>query len=303
MNSSRSLLPSINSLLAFERFAQLGNVTRAAEELHTSQAAISRHLKQLEGLLGVALVKPSGRGLILTSAGEHYFTEVSAALTLLRDAGLRMRQRSDELVVACTHEVSHLIIMPRFTALKKMLGRRAHIRVVTCEYDALSRVIETGVDIVFRYAKAGKNRFAFELVREQVMPLASPEFLERYRLELSRAPSEWTGIPRISLSKANSGWATWEDWFGWQNLVPPNAGESSFDNYVYALEAAARGEGLVLGWRWFADEYLASGRVVGVGPDWLQSDASLYTVLTNKGAANPLAQRFVTNLPKFLHAA
>lgn len=300
MNNARSSLPSITSLLAFERFARLGHVTRAAEELNTSQAAVSRHLKNLEAILGVALVKPEGRGLTLTPQGHFYFNEISSALSQIRDAGAQLKGRSDELVVACTHEVSHLILMPRYSALKKALGRRSHVRIVTCEYGALPRVIDTGIDISFSYSRSGKGRLSTEILREELMPVASPDFFANNRDRLLKGPVHWRGIPRISLTKDNSGWATWNDWYRWQGLEAPGAATPAFDNYVYALEAAARGEGLVLAWRWFADEYLNSGRLVSIGQNWLKSDASLLAIQTDYGASNPLARKFVSSLSKLL---
>ena len=296
MKNIREPLPSIGSLLAFERFSRLGNVRRTAEELHTSQAAISRHLKRLEYLLGTSLVKPSGRGLILTPAGEAYAVEVANALRLLREAGQRLQDRSRELVIACTHEVSHLILMPRYNALKKTLGRDVHIRIVTSEYETLPIVMGTGVDIVFRYAETRPDRYATHIFKEELMPVAAPAFVRRHRGILDKSPPDWSGLPRIALSKNNSGWATWEDWFNRQGIDPPAATSRLFDNYIYALEAAANGEGIVLAWRWFADEYLASGRLIPLDNGWTSSSASLYGVLTEGATAKPIARKFIARL-------
>jgi LysR family glycine cleavage system transcriptional activator len=42
-------LPSINALRAFEAAARHMSFTRAAEELHVTQAAVSYQVRQLEG--------------------------------------------------------------------------------------------------------------------------------------------------------------------------------------------------------------------------------------------------------------
>mgnify|MGYP003346222557 CR=1 FL=1 len=41
----------LNALRAFEAAARLLNITRAAEELHVTQTAVSQHLRNLEGRL------------------------------------------------------------------------------------------------------------------------------------------------------------------------------------------------------------------------------------------------------------
>ncbi len=68
----------------FVAVAQAGNVTRAAERLHISQPSLSAAVKQLEQQLGVALLQRSGRGFVLTPAGELL---LARGLALLEHAG------------------------------------------------------------------------------------------------------------------------------------------------------------------------------------------------------------------------
>jgi LysR family glycine cleavage system transcriptional activator len=51
----RRLLPPIAALLAFEAAARLESFTGAAAELNLTQGAVSRQVKLLEEMLGVAL--------------------------------------------------------------------------------------------------------------------------------------------------------------------------------------------------------------------------------------------------------
>ena len=52
------------------RVAKLGHLTRAAEELHTSQSAVSAQIRHLETRLGESLFIREGRRLILTDTGQ-----------------------------------------------------------------------------------------------------------------------------------------------------------------------------------------------------------------------------------------
>lgn len=286
-------LPSIRAMLALERVARLGNVTRAAEELNTSQAAISRHLRQIEVELGVAVVARSGRGIILTPIGQTYAQVVCETLSTLRDAGRHAASNKNELIIACTHEVSHLILMPRYSDLKKKLGRDTHIRIITGEYQANPAMIDAGADIVFEYRRQRPQQMSAAIAIEEIVPAASPEFIKRNEKALQSQPDKWHGLTRLSLTKANSGWATWENWFEHAGITPPAAPLNMFDNYVYALEAATRGEGLVLAWRGFADRYLNSGQLVRVQPDWFKSGPTLYAVPTSNGAAKEVVRKCI----------
>ncbi|MDH6257543.1 LysR family transcriptional regulator [Bradyrhizobium sp. BR13661] len=59
-----------NHLRYFWAVARLGNLTRAAEQLHLSQSAVSVQLQKLERQIGHKLFERSGKALILTEAGK-----------------------------------------------------------------------------------------------------------------------------------------------------------------------------------------------------------------------------------------
>jgi LysR family transcriptional activator of nhaA len=61
---------NFHHLMYFWRVAKLGHLTRAAEELHTSQSAVSSQIRQLEARLGEALFMREGRRLTLTDTGQ-----------------------------------------------------------------------------------------------------------------------------------------------------------------------------------------------------------------------------------------
>lgn len=61
---------NFNHLFYFWRVAKLGHLTRAAQELHTSQSAVSAQIRQLEERLGDALFNREGRRLVLTDTGQ-----------------------------------------------------------------------------------------------------------------------------------------------------------------------------------------------------------------------------------------
>jgi len=60
---------SLLALRAFEASGRFLSFTRAAELLGVTQSAISRHIKQLEAVLGHSLFRRGTRALELTPAG------------------------------------------------------------------------------------------------------------------------------------------------------------------------------------------------------------------------------------------
>jgi DNA-binding transcriptional LysR family regulator len=80
----------LRSFLAIVRY---GGYHRAAEALHLTQPAVSRHMRQLEGQLGQALFERRGRGVELTAYGERAASELAEVLAV-HDRALARLQRS-----------------------------------------------------------------------------------------------------------------------------------------------------------------------------------------------------------------
>src|SRR5262245_13028396 len=67
-------------LECFRVAGRLQHVTRAAEQLGTSQPALSRSLARLQAELGVQLFRRAGRSIRLTKPGELFLLRVERAL-------------------------------------------------------------------------------------------------------------------------------------------------------------------------------------------------------------------------------
>ena len=84
---------NLEQLRAFVTVAQLGNFTRAAEQLHLAQPSLSRQISTLEQSLGAELFHRARAGSTLTVAGESL---LPLARRMLADAA-SVRRELDEL--------------------------------------------------------------------------------------------------------------------------------------------------------------------------------------------------------------
>ncbi len=80
-------------LKTFVAVADEGHLTRAAERLHSSQPAVSSHVKTLEEELGVSLFIRTPKGMRLTGEGEILRDKAMTALSTIDD----MRQKAGAL--------------------------------------------------------------------------------------------------------------------------------------------------------------------------------------------------------------
>jgi len=65
---------TLRQLRVFEAVARHLNYTRAAEELHLTQPAVSMQVRQLEGSLGMSLFEQLGKRIHLTDSGKEVLT-------------------------------------------------------------------------------------------------------------------------------------------------------------------------------------------------------------------------------------
>ncbi len=76
----------LGKLEVFAVVAEEGSFSAAAERLHLSQPAVSRHIQELESALGIRLFKRQRRGVTLTPGGDLLREYTERILWLVREA-------------------------------------------------------------------------------------------------------------------------------------------------------------------------------------------------------------------------
>lgn len=104
----------------FYTVAKNNHMTKASEELHISQPAISQAIKKLEGQLGGTLFLRSNKGMELTEEGKMFYEYVKGALELISNAENEFTSFKDlskgEIKIGCSTTLTKLVLMD---ALKK----------------------------------------------------------------------------------------------------------------------------------------------------------------------------------------
>ena len=81
----RTHLP-LNALRMFDAAARHLSLTRAAQELHVTQAAVSQHIRNLEERLGKPLFRRLPRGLALTDEGQALWPVVTQSFERIQQS-------------------------------------------------------------------------------------------------------------------------------------------------------------------------------------------------------------------------
>ncbi len=77
-------------LLAFVTVVRRQSFTRAAQELHLTQSAISHSMRALESDLGCCLIDRKGRRLELTEQGGHFLQKAEQILREMEQARMEL---------------------------------------------------------------------------------------------------------------------------------------------------------------------------------------------------------------------
>lgn len=279
-------LPSLSVLRSFEAAAKHQSFTRAAEELHVTQGAISRMVRELEGAVGVALFRPAGRGVALTDAGRSLAEQLHGDLNRLR---LTMQNASAAGDGMRTLSIG---VLPTFGS-RWLAPRLARFRAVhpDIEFALHSRsepfdMARDGIDLAIHYGrKEWVDGTLTELCPEDLVVVASPVMAERYEIT---APSDIKAMPLLHLqTRAN----TWEVYFDGLGLSPGVARKGTvFDQFSTMIAAAIHGLGAAIVPTYLIEAELAQGTLVVL--DQPESPDDMYYVVTPKGVANPDAAQF-----------
>ena len=142
---------TFRQLTLFESVARNLSFTRAAEELHLSQPAVSMQIRQLEDSVGIALFEKSGKRISLTEAGRevfHYSHSINSELADMEEVleSLKGLNRG-RLNIAVASTVNYFA--PRLLAAFHKQYPGIHLELdVTNREQLIQMLIDNSVDMV-----------------------------------------------------------------------------------------------------------------------------------------------------------
>lgn len=83
---------TLRQIQVFEAAARLAGFTRASEELHLSQPAVSMQIRQLEEQAGMPLFEQIGKKIRLTDAGRTFYRHAQGILAQVQEARLELEE-------------------------------------------------------------------------------------------------------------------------------------------------------------------------------------------------------------------
>jgi LysR family glycine cleavage system transcriptional activator len=271
MKNFRRSLPPLDYLLFFEAVARHGNLTRAAEELSVSQAAVSKRVKILEDWLGFPLVHRNGRRITVSRNGKTLANNTNEALDYLNNCLQQLRRSTsgDRLSLAANVAVAQYWLTPRIN--EYLLGPNA-VPVTLTASDKDADLFALEVDAVFYYGTdipVGWD--GTQLFEETWMPVAAPS--------LVRAMIGLTNATLLDFDKLTPKWINWD---GFADLTAnaeiERATKVNLRTYGNTLDTALRGKGVALGCPAVLQFEIEAGRLVALQDYQLRTGRSYFVI-------------------------
>jgi LysR family transcriptional regulator for metE and metH len=159
--------------------AEVGSLTRAGDQLHLTQSALSHQLRDIEDRLGAALFHRRGKRLVLTPAGERLLESARDVLERLREAedAIRHLGRAHRPVLRITTECTTCYHwLPALLTKYRDRCPGVDVRIeVEATPRPFERVLDGTVDVALMMTPVRDRRLAVRpLFRDEVAVIASP---------------------------------------------------------------------------------------------------------------------------------
>ena len=265
----------LEEMATFVRVVEAGSLTGAARRLEVAKSAVSRRLAELEGRLGVQLLRRTTRTLHLTDAGHAFYQRCVRILADVDEAELAVSdvhgRLAGQLRVAAPLSFGIAHLQP---AVEAFLAEHPDVRFDLDLDDRQVDLMAENFDLGIRIAPlADSSLVARRLATVEHVVCASPDYLARHGTPAT--PAELAEHDCLTYANAPESDA-WHctDAQGREHRIPVQS-RLRANNGDLLREAAVAGLGVVFQPRFIVHRALAEGELVPVltDCDWSRVDA------------------------------
>lgn len=288
MIARHSYTPTINELLAFAACARLGTTTRAAEELHLTQSAISRSINALEDRLGVRLFHRVKQRLLLSDAGRALYREAESVLADIDRAAVTVMAfggHSAVLRMAVLPTFANIWLIPRLSDFQAqepaltfdIVSSLTPVDFETAPYDAA----------IQRAHQRPAGAHADPLMDEALVVVAAPSLLK------ANPVLDEGDIAKLPLLQQATRPSLWLDWFRDAGLDSRTILRGArFEHFGMVINAAVAGMGAAIVPEMLVRQELEAERLVLASERRLESEAPYCLIYPERSLEIPGFERF-----------
>ncbi|MBS0416917.1 MAG: LysR family transcriptional regulator [Proteobacteria bacterium] len=297
-----SRVPPLQWVRAFEAAARHESFITAAKELSLSAGAVSRSVKQLEAFLGTGLFVRGVSSVKLTDGARAYAHALAPALRQISVASLEVRTESRHqlLRVSALPALAQCWLVPRLNEFNQLYP---DITVRIAAESVLLDPTRDELDVALRcddapsHVNPSADCTRVDLFAEDLFPVLSPELAQRVR-----KPEDLFELTALHDTCWETDWATWLTATG--APLPKRWRGLHFTLYAMALDAAIRGQGVLIGHSALIQDELQSGKLIAPFSTRLASKRRYYALTRSARALTSTAvQAFLGWLTAYVESA
>jgi LysR family transcriptional regulator, transcriptional activator for dmlA len=276
---TRRVLPA--DLEFFAVVARAGSLGAAGRELGISTAAVSKHLAQMEGRVGIALVNRTTRRMSLTAEGEIYRDHarriVGGIEELEQALGLAKSTPTGLLRVNATLGFGRSHLAPLVSRFAK---RYPEVEVQLQLSVNPPPITDDAFDVCVRFGPPPDSRLvARRLAANRRLLCASPAYLAR--CGVPRSPDDLGRHQCITIRQGDEAYGVWRlkrrGRSGTAQAVKVRGALSTNDGGI-AVTWALDGHGILMRAEWDIERHLRTGRLVHVLAQYDTPDADIHAI-------------------------
>ena len=292
----------------FDAVADGGSFIGAARTLGLSKPAVSRHVAELEGRLGVRLLHRTTRRLSLTPEGEAFHARCKALLADLEAAEAEVTHRADRAIGVLKVNVPVSYGLLRLAPLwGRFMAQHPQVELDVTLSDRFVDLVEEGFDLAVRIGRLGDSSLVSRrLGSTRLVACASPQYLREHG-----APSH----PRDLAQHQTIGYSLLGDGDLWRfepddppsGHVHPAAAAASVEDAITVrvkprlwsnsgdtcCAVARSGAGIVLKPHFLVADDLTRGTLVALLPGWRAPELGIHAVYPSRRHLAPKVRLLV----------
>jgi DNA-binding transcriptional LysR family regulator len=268
----------LTNLEVFNKVVETGSFTAAAEKLGLSRAAVSKHVKDLEGRLGVRLLNRTTRKVSPTEMGRAYYERTTRILADLGEAdhavNVMQTEPKGKLKITAPGSFGAKAIA---SISADFLVQYPEIQLELGLNDRVVDIVEEGFDLAVRIGElTDSSLIARRLAPFRRILVASPEYVQRH------------GEPKAVQDLRNHNCIRYQ--FpgrppGWRLIGPDGrehsvevAGNFTVNSGAVVVDAVVKGLGIALVPTFSAVDHLCAKRLVAILPQYRPRDTAIHAL-------------------------
>lgn len=283
---------SYKHLYYFWVVAKEGGVSKAAQRLGMAVQTVSTQVRELERALGYALLKPAGRGLALTEAGQAAVRQADLIFQLGEALPLAVKEAASQPSVRLAVGISDGIPKLVVRRLLEPVMQEPNLRLLCHDGefdDLLGELALHRLDLVISDRAAPSNPsmklYSHPVGTSPMAWYAAPALLAA---ALDGFPDSLAQVPVLLPTGHTAVRARVDDWFDQQGILPRVVGE--FEDSALLKTFGASGMGVFPAALMVEEEVMAQYRVQRVG-DCSGVEEHLFAITSEKKVQHRLLRQ------------